>query len=335
MAGHRAEPQLLEASSATPRPAGAGWQDVGWPTCRSTRSAPSRPDRRAVRRTSQGCRARGLGRRKRPGRRPPLSGCRAQRRGATSTPAPSSGCSPPSSRSTRRRRSSTSRPPGCRCCAPSRPVDRRQAPRGQARRPPRPAVQGPAVRPGPARHRRAGGLGRRRGHRQRPGHGQQRRRARVTHAASALSGSSGQRHGRRSATSWSAATPPATPRGTPPARSSRRPPRGWPSSATPRCASWPSKAEDQAKILAKDLLAVPARARSTLTARFGQYGLWSSYHTGLDFNGNTGDPITSVANGVVISAGYDGAYGNKTVVQLEDGTEIWYCHQNSLRRLGR
>ena len=28
-------------------------------------------------------------------------------------------------------------------------------------------------------------------------------------------------------------------------------------------------------------------------------------------------------------AGYDGAYGNKTVVILEDGTELWYCHQTT------
>jgi len=66
-----------------------------------------------------------------------------------------------------------------------------------------------------------------------------------------------------------------------------------------------------------------------ITAEFGEYGLWASYHTGLDFNGNTGDPIRSIANGVVTSVGYDGAYGNKTVVTLEDGTEIWYCHQTS------
>ena len=65
-----------------------------------------------------------------------------------------------------------------------------------------------------------------------------------------------------------------------------------------------------------------------LTARFGDYGLWSGYHTGLDFNGNTGDPIYDIAAGVVTSAGYDGSYGNKTVVTLDDGTEIWYCHQN-------
>ncbi|MBC2933706.1 peptidoglycan DD-metalloendopeptidase family protein [Nocardioides sp. zg-1228] len=67
-----------------------------------------------------------------------------------------------------------------------------------------------------------------------------------------------------------------------------------------------------------------------ITATFGQYGLWASYHTGLDFNANTGDRILSVANGTVTSTGYDGAYGNKTVVTLDDGTEIWYCHQTSI-----
>ena len=68
---------------------------------------------------------------------------------------------------------------------------------------------------------------------------------------------------------------------------------------------------------------------SVTTAEFGDYGLWASYHTGLDFNGSEGQPIMAVANGVVTSAGYDGSYGNKTVVTLDDGTEIWYCHQSS------
>jgi len=67
-----------------------------------------------------------------------------------------------------------------------------------------------------------------------------------------------------------------------------------------------------------------------LTATFGQCsGLWSHCHTGLDFAAPSGTPIMSVANGVVTSAGYEGAYGNQTIVTLEDGTEIWYCHQTS------
>lgn len=66
-----------------------------------------------------------------------------------------------------------------------------------------------------------------------------------------------------------------------------------------------------------------------LTARFGQSSsLWASTHTGLDFAGPSGSTIVSVAAGTVKSAGYEGAYGNRTVVELEDGTEIWYCHQS-------
>lgn len=67
-----------------------------------------------------------------------------------------------------------------------------------------------------------------------------------------------------------------------------------------------------------------------LTARYGDYGLWANYHTGLDFAGPYGSTIYAVAGGVVTSTGYDGAYGNKTVVTLENGTEIWYCHQSDV-----
>jgi murein DD-endopeptidase MepM/ murein hydrolase activator NlpD len=30
---------------------------------------------------------------------------------------------------------------------------------------------------------------------------------------------------------------------------------------------------------------------------------------------------------VITSAQFEGAYGNRTVETLEDGTELWYCHQ--------
>ncbi len=67
-----------------------------------------------------------------------------------------------------------------------------------------------------------------------------------------------------------------------------------------------------------------------ITATFGLSSyLWSSVHTGLDFSAPTGSTIRSVANGVVTETGYDGSYGNKTVVTLDDGTELWYCHQTS------
>ena len=93
-------------------------------------------------------------------------------------------------------------------------------------------------------------------------------------------------------------------------------------------AQYANEAEKYAKVLAQDVWVYPLEP-VFLTARFGQYGLWSSYHTGLDFNGDTGDQIHAIANGVVTFAGYDGSYGNKTVVTLEDGTELWFCHQTT------
>jgi murein DD-endopeptidase MepM/ murein hydrolase activator NlpD len=66
-----------------------------------------------------------------------------------------------------------------------------------------------------------------------------------------------------------------------------------------------------------------------LTGRFGETsGLWSSTHTGLDFAAPDGVEIRSIGPGVVTAASSDGAYGNKTVVRLDDGTVLWYCHQS-------
>lgn len=68
-----------------------------------------------------------------------------------------------------------------------------------------------------------------------------------------------------------------------------------------------------------------------LTATFGLSSyLWSTVHTGLDFAAPSGTPLVAVANGTITEAGFDGSYGNKTVLTLEDGTEIWYCHQSTI-----
>jgi murein DD-endopeptidase MepM/ murein hydrolase activator NlpD len=67
-----------------------------------------------------------------------------------------------------------------------------------------------------------------------------------------------------------------------------------------------------------------------ISATFGQSsGLWANTHTGLDFAAPSGTPIYAVAGGVVTETGYDGSYGNKTVITLDDGTELWFCHQTS------
>ncbi|TIC84563.1 M23 family metallopeptidase [Nocardioides sp. GY 10127] len=90
--------------------------------------------------------------------------------------------------------------------------------------------------------------------------------------------------------------------------------------------------DDQASKRSKDLAdayVIPVDSY-TLTARFGETSsLWSTVHTGLDFAAPTGTAIHAVAAGTVTFAGYDGSYGYKTVVTLEDGTELWYCHQSA------
>lgn len=98
---------------------------------------------------------------------------------------------------------------------------------------------------------------------------------------------------------------------------------------TGRLQSMAAAAEKHSGYLAENQWVLPLSGYR-LTARFGEYGLWSSYHTGLDFAAPTGTPINAIANGTVTSTGYDGAYGNKTVVTLEDGTEMWFCHQTSI-----
>ncbi|MFD4260006.1 M23 family metallopeptidase [Streptomyces sp. NPDC058534] len=70
----------------------------------------------------------------------------------------------------------------------------------------------------------------------------------------------------------------------------------------------------------------------TISSTFGQAGAyWSSgQHTGLDFAAPTGTLLKAVHSGTITSAGWDGSYGYKTVLTLDDGTEIWYAHQSSI-----
>ncbi|MFI2431880.1 M23 family metallopeptidase [Streptomyces sp. NPDC018693] len=70
----------------------------------------------------------------------------------------------------------------------------------------------------------------------------------------------------------------------------------------------------------------------TITSTFGQAGAyWSSgYHTGLDFAAPTGTLLKAVHSGTITFAGWDGSYGYKTVLTLDDGTEVWYAHQSSI-----
>ncbi|MEU6984183.1 M23 family metallopeptidase [Streptomyces sp. NPDC046324] len=70
----------------------------------------------------------------------------------------------------------------------------------------------------------------------------------------------------------------------------------------------------------------------TLTSTYGQSGsMWSSgQHTGLDFAAPTGTPVKAVHGGTIKSAGWSGSYGYRIVLELEDGTEVWYAHLSSM-----
>jgi murein DD-endopeptidase MepM/ murein hydrolase activator NlpD len=88
------------------------------------------------------------------------------------------------------------------------------------------------------------------------------------------------------------------------------------------------KREEELRRLAK-MYVLPVK-NYRLTAAFGESsGLWSSTHTGQDFAAPSGTAVRSVAQGVVTSAEWAGAYGWRIVVQHNDGTETWYCHLSS------
>ena len=53
-------------------------------------------------------------------------------------------------------------------------------------------------------------------------------------------------------------------------------------------------------------------------------------HTGIDFGASSGTPIHAAADGVVVSAGPLGGYGNATVIDHGNGLATLYGHQSSI-----
>ena len=92
-----------------------------------------------------------------------------------------------------------------------------------------------------------------------------------------------------------------------------------------------ASAQKQAGLIARDAWQLPVTPGTyQLTSRFGECSaLWSHCHTGLDFAAPQGTPIHAVANGTISQTAWAGAYGNRTIETLPDGTELWYCHQSA------
>ena len=70
---------------------------------------------------------------------------------------------------------------------------------------------------------------------------------------------------------------------------------------------------------------------AVIGAHFGQYGVWSRYHTGLDFRAAYGTPIRAVKSGVVLFAGNSGSWaGNHVAIRHRDGRTTMSSHMSSM-----
>ena len=70
---------------------------------------------------------------------------------------------------------------------------------------------------------------------------------------------------------------------------------------------------------------------AVIGAHFGEYGLWSRYHTGLDFRAAYGVPIRAVKSGTVIYAGNSGDWsGNHVAVRHGDGMTTMSSHMSRM-----
>jgi murein DD-endopeptidase MepM/ murein hydrolase activator NlpD len=70
---------------------------------------------------------------------------------------------------------------------------------------------------------------------------------------------------------------------------------------------------------------------AVIGAHFGQYGVWSRYHTGIDFRAAYGTPIRAVKSGVVLFAGNKGDWaGNHVAIRHGDGRTTMSSHMSSM-----
>lgn len=73
---------------------------------------------------------------------------------------------------------------------------------------------------------------------------------------------------------------------------------------------------------------LPVDDTTPISGGFGAPGPdWPGGHAGIDFNGETGDPIYAATNGRVFYAEFNyGGYGNLVMIHRADGVETRYAH---------
>ncbi|MER5489170.1 M23 family metallopeptidase [Streptomyces sp. NPDC002812] len=85
-------------------------------------------------------------------------------------------------------------------------------------------------------------------------------------------------------------------------------------------------AQEAAAQPATKLGALPV-AGAVVTTPYRQPGPWAAgFHTGIDFAVPTGTSVVAAAAGTVVTAGWQGAYGNAVTIQHADGRYTLYAH---------
>lgn len=67
----------------------------------------------------------------------------------------------------------------------------------------------------------------------------------------------------------------------------------------------------------------------TRSAVFGEYGVWSRYHTGVDLTAPNGTPIRAAGPGVVMQSDGGSWAGNHVVILHADGSRTLYAHMSA------
>jgi murein DD-endopeptidase MepM/ murein hydrolase activator NlpD len=90
-----------------------------------------------------------------------------------------------------------------------------------------------------------------------------------------------------------------------------------------------SSVEAQIEQLNKQACPVHGRISSTFGYRNSPGGVGSTNHKGVDVAVPTGTNVFSVAEGFVVSVGYQGGYGNSVEIQ-HDGYSSFYAHNSKI-----
>lgn len=95
------------------------------------------------------------------------------------------------------------------------------------------------------------------------------------------------------------------------------------------CGGTTTPPQPAAQVIAAGKAVTPV-AHYTITATFGEVGLWARYHTGLDFAAPIGTPVRAALAGTVTHAGFGGAAGSwagdYVTIRHGDGTSTLYAH---------